>query len=59
MPAIMSCFNDINDPRTGNVCRHKLCDIMTISLLCVLCGGETALDMVDFGVAKEDFLCEF
>jgi len=59
MPTIISYFNDIDDPRTGNACRHKFCDIMTISLLCALCGGETAVDMADFAVAKEDFLREF
>ena len=59
MPTIISYFNDIDDPRTGNSCRHKFCDIMTISLLCALCGGETAVDMADFGVAKQDFLREF
>ena len=32
---------------------------MTISLLCALCGGETAVDMEHFGQMKEDFLREF
>ena len=32
---------------------------MTISLLCALCGGETAVDMELFGQMKEDFLREF
>ncbi len=59
MRTIISYFNDMDDPRTGNACRHKFCDIMTISLLCALCGGETAVDMADFGVAKEDFLRDF
>ena len=59
MQTIISYFNDIDDPRTGNACRHKFCDIMTISLLCALCGGETAVDMADFGVTKLDFLREF
>ncbi len=59
MPAITSYFNYIDDPRTGNASRHKFCDILTISLLCALCGGETAVDMADFGLAKEDFLREF
>ncbi len=59
MITITSYFNDIDDPRTGNACRHKFCDIMTISLLCALCGGETAVDMADFGHAKEDFLRNF
>jgi len=56
---IISYFNDIDDPRRGNATRHKFCDIMTISLLCALCGGETSVDMADFGLAKEDFLREF
>ena len=59
MSTIISYFNDIDDPRTGNACRHKFCDIMTISLLCALCGGETAVDMADFGHAKEEFLRDF
>ena len=59
MSTIMGYFNDMDDPRTGNACRHEFCDIMTISLLCVLCGGETAVDMADFASAKEDFLREF
>lgn len=59
MPTIISYFNSIDDPRTGNACRHKFCDIMTISLLCALCGGETAVDMADFGHSKESFLREF
>jgi predicted transposase YbfD/YdcC len=32
---------------------------MTISLLCALCGGDTAVDMELFGQSKEDFLREF
>lgn len=32
---------------------------MTISLLCALCGGDTAVDMEYFGQMKEDFLREF
>ena len=59
MAAITSYFNEIDDPRTGNAARHKFCDIMVISLLCVLCGGETAVDMADFAHYKEDFLRKF
>lgn len=43
----------------GNALRHNFCDLMTISLLCALCGGETAVDMELFGQMKEDFLREF
>ena len=59
MPSLDSYFNDIDDPRRGNAPRHKFCDLMTISLLCALCGGETAVDMELFGQMKEDFLREF
>lgn len=59
MPKLESYFNAIDDPRTGNAPRHKFCDLMTISLLCALCGGETAVDMEFFGQMKEDFLREF
>ena len=59
MPTLTSYFNDMDDPRGGNAPRHKFCDLMTISLLCALCGGETAVDMELFGQMKENFLREF
>ena len=59
MPTLNSYFNDIDDPRTSNAPRHKFCDLMTIALLCALCGGETAVDMEIFGHMKEEFLREF
>ena len=59
MSDIANHFNGLDDPRTGNACRHKFCDLMTIGLLCALCGGETAVDMADFAQSKEDFLREF
>lgn len=59
MPTLPNSFNDMDDPRGGNAPRHKFCDLMTISLLCALCGGETAVDMEHFGQMKEDFLREF
>ena len=39
--------------------RHNFCDLMVISLLCALCGGETAVDMEEFGRMKENFLRDF
>ena len=59
MPTLISYFNDMDDPRGGNAPRHNFCDLMTISLLCALCGGETAVDMEYFGQMKEDFLREY
>ena len=59
MPTLSSYFNEEDDPRKGNAPRHKFCDLMTISLLCSLCGGETTVDMEHFGKMKEEFLREF
>ena len=59
MPTLLIYFNEMDDPRGGNAPRHKFCDLMTISLLCALCCGETAVDMEVFGQMKEDFLREF
>ena len=59
MSDIVNHFNGLDDPRTGNACRHTFCDRIAISLLCALCGGETAVDMADFAQSKEDFLREF
>ena len=59
MPKLDNYFNEMDDPRGGNAPRHKFCDLMTISLLCALCGGDTAVDMELFGQSKEDFLREF
>jgi hypothetical protein len=35
----------------------KFCDLMTISLLCALCGGETAVDMKLFGQRRRKISC--
>ena len=56
MPTLTSYFNDMDDPRGGNAPRHKFCDLMTISLLCALCGGEIAVDMELFWANEGKFL---
>jgi hypothetical protein len=40
MSTLSSYFKEEDDPRKSNAPRHKFCDLMTISLLCALCGGE-------------------
>lgn len=59
MSDILLYFKDLDDPRTGNATRHLFPEVMFIAFLCVLCGGETAVDMADFGEAKEEILREF
>ena len=36
-------FEGVNDPRNSNATRRDLQEMLTIGLLCVLCGGEGCL----------------
>jgi hypothetical protein len=47
------CFDDLEDPRTGNAGRHDLLEMLMIALCTVLSGGQTAVDMAIFGCEKE------
>lgn len=59
MSEFLGFFGGIEDPRRSNARRHPLPELLFIGFLCVLCGGETAVDMADFAEAKEEFLGEF
>ena len=59
MEGFAASFAGLEDPRTGNAGRHDLLEILVIALCAVLCGGQTAVDMAEFGRAKEDFLRRF
>lgn len=59
MEAFAACFEDLDDPRTGNAGRHDLLEILMIAFCTVLSGGQTAVDMHVFARAKEAFLRGF
>jgi DDE_Tnp_1-associated len=59
MEGLAVCFEDLEDPRTGNAGRHDLVEIMVIALCTVLCGGQYASDMELFAREKEAFLRQF
>jgi predicted transposase YbfD/YdcC len=59
MEGFRACFSGLDDPRTGNACRHDLHELLVIALCTFLCGGESCVDMEEFAEAKEDFLREF
>ena len=56
MEGLAACFEDLEDPRTGNAGLHDLVEIMVIALCTVLCGGQYASDMELFAREKEAFL---
>jgi len=59
MEGLAACFEDLEDPRTGNAGLHDLVEIMVIALCTVLCGGQYASDMELFAREKETFLRQF
>ena len=60
MREINQIFEEIEDPRRSNATRHDLFrEMLTIGLLCVMCGGEGCVDMARFGRSKLEFLLKF
>ncbi len=54
-----SCWEGLEDPRSGNAGLHDFHELLMIALCCVLCGGQGAVDMALFAEAKEPFLRSF
>jgi predicted transposase YbfD/YdcC len=54
-----ACFEDLEDPRSGNAALHDFHALLIIALCTVLCGGQGCVDMALFARAKEPFLREF
>jgi predicted transposase YbfD/YdcC len=52
-------FSRLQDPRDWRGRRHELADIITISILAVLCGAEHWTEIEAFGEAKEEWLRTF
>jgi DDE_Tnp_1-associated len=45
-----ACFEDLEDPRTGNAALHDFHTLLMIALCAVLCGAQGAVDMALFEV---------
>lgn len=54
-----ACWEELDDPRTGNAALHDFNELLMIALCAVLCGGQGAVDMALFAEAKEPFLRSF
>jgi len=54
-----SCWEGLEDPRTGNAGLHDFHELLVIALCAVLSGGQGAVDMALFAKAKESFLRGF
>jgi hypothetical protein len=49
----------IPDPRVEKKCRHKLVDIVALSICATLCGADDWNTIEEFGEAKEDWFKRF
>jgi len=56
---IENYFGQIEDPRIERSKRHKLIDIISISILAVICGAEGWVDIENFGKGKTTWLHTF
>ena len=53
-------FDPLDDPRIDNHNRrHKLIDILVITILATICGADTWIEIHEFGVSKYDWLKTF
>jgi len=54
-----ACWEELDDPRTGNAALHDFNELLVIALCSVLSGGQGAVDMGLYARAKEPFLRGF
>ena len=59
MEGFKRCFEELEDPRSGNAGRHDLLEMLMIALCTVLSGGEDCTDMAEFARHKLAFLRGF
>jgi len=53
------CLEGLEDPRVVPRCDHLLLDVVSITLLAVMCGAEDWPDIEQFGKSRKDFLRTF
>jgi predicted transposase YbfD/YdcC len=52
-------FSDLTDPRVDRTKRHKLLDILGLTITAVLCGADNRVEVEEFGEIREDWLRTF
>jgi predicted transposase YbfD/YdcC len=52
-------FSDLTDPRVDRTKRHKLLDIIGLTITAVLCGADNWVEVQEFGEIREDWLRTF
>jgi predicted transposase YbfD/YdcC len=57
--SIFEHFSSLTDPRLDRTKRHKLLDIVGLSICGVICGADGWTEIEEFGHAKQDWLQKF
>jgi len=52
-------FRDMTDPRVDRTKRHKLLDIIRLTICAALCGADNWVEVAEFGEAREEWLKTF
>ena len=56
---VRRCFASVRDPRVVGRCDHLLIDILSITILAVICGADDWTDIEVFGKLREPWLRQF
>lgn len=60
LTSFIETFSGLAEPRVHeNKIRHKLLDIVTITVCAVICGADDWIDVADFGKAKQGWFAQF
>ena len=57
--SIRQCFAELPDPRRDHMPLHNLWDIVAITILAVVAGADSWVEVASYGVSKLDFLKTF
>jgi predicted transposase YbfD/YdcC len=57
--SLVAHFSILEDPRDPPTVRHKLLDIVAISVAAVIAGADNWVDVAAFAQSKQEWLCEF
>ena len=59
VPKLLTHFSDLPDPRKPRGVRHELCDIVSISILAVICGANTYSQIHQYALSHKEWLQSF
>jgi predicted transposase YbfD/YdcC len=57
--SIRQCFADVSDPRREHMRLHNLWDIIAITILAVVSGADSWVEVAKYGISKLEFLQTF